>query len=105
MSKDLFSEQAKDYALYRPAYPQELFTYILSFVVNKNVAWDCATGNGQSALPLSQYFKKVFASDISINQLEQAPRKENIEYIVCAAEETPFAENSFDLITVSQAYH
>jgi len=105
MPKDLFSEQAKDYALYRPAYPEELFTYILSFVANKNVAWDCATGNGQSALPLSQYFKKVFASDISVKQLEQAPKKENIEYIVCSAEETPFPENSFDLITVSQAYH
>ena len=105
MPKDLFSEQAKDYALYRPAYPEELFTYILSFVANKNVAWDCATGNGQSALPLSHYFKKVFASDISIKQLEQAPKKENIEYIVCSAEETPFVENSFDLITISQAYH
>src|SRR5688500_2050983 len=105
MPKDLFSEQAKDYALYRPAYPEELFTYILSFVANKNVAWDCATGNDQSALPLSQYFKKVFGSDISIKQSEQAPKKENIEYIVCSAEETPFAKNSFDLITVSQAYH
>ena len=105
MAKDLFSEQAEDYALYRPAYPEELFTYILSFVTEKDVAWDCATGNGQSALPLSQYFKKVFASDISRKQLEQAPKKENIEYVVCSAEEAPFPDNSFDLITVSQAYH
>ena len=105
MSKDLFSNQAENYALYRPVYPEELFTYILSFVTNKDVAWDCATGNGQSALPLSQYFKKVFASDISKKQLEQAPKKENIEYMVCSAEKTPFPDNSFDLITVSQAYH
>ena len=56
-------------------------------------------------MPLSQYFKKVFASDISKKQLEQAPKKENIEYVVCAAEESAFAGNSFDLITVSQAYH
>ena len=105
MSKDLFSDQAEDYALYRPTYPEELFTYILSFVAEKDVAWDCATGNGQSAVPLSQYFKKVFASDISKKQLEQAPKKENIEYVVCAAEESAFAGNSFDLITVSQAYH
>ena len=105
MAKDLFSGQAEDYALYRPAYPEELFTYILSFVTEKDVAWDCATGNGQSALPLSQYFEKVFASDISRKQLEQAPKKENIEYVVCSAEEAPFPDNSFDLITVSQAYH
>ena len=83
MSKDLFSDQAEDYALYRPTYPEELFTYILSFVAEKDVAWDCATGNGQSAVPLSQYFKKVFASDISKKQLEQAPKKENIECVVC----------------------
>ena len=83
MAKDLFSGQAEDYALYRPAYPEELFTYILSFVTEKDVAWDCATGNGQSALPLSQYFEKVFASDISRKQLEQAPKKENIEYGTC----------------------
>src|SRR5215203_2575392 len=105
MSKDLFSDQAKNYALYRPDYPEELFTYILSFVTEKNVAWDCATGNGQSALPLSKYFKKVFASDISKKQLEQAANEENIEYVFCSAEETPFPDNSFDLITVAQAYH
>ena len=105
MAKDLFSQQAEAYALYRPAYPEELFAYILSFVTKKEVAWDCATGNGQSALPLSQYFKKVIASDISEKQLEQAAKKDNIEYIVCSAEQTPFPDNSFDLITVSQAYH
>ena len=105
MPKDRFSEQAKDYALYRPVYPEELFTYIISFVKEKEIAWDCATGNGQSAVPLSRYFKKVFATDISQKQLQQAARKDNIEYIVCPAETTPFQENSFDLITVSQAYH
>lgn len=105
MSKDRFSEQARSYALYRPVYPKELFDYIVSFVKEKNIAWDCATGNGQSALPLSNYFKKLIASDISQKQLEQAPAKGNIEYVLCAAEETPFAEDSFDLITISQAFH
>jgi ubiquinone/menaquinone biosynthesis C-methylase UbiE len=47
----------------------------------------------------------VYASDISQKQLDQAPVKKNIEYILCAAEETSFPENTFDLITVSQAYH
>jgi ubiquinone/menaquinone biosynthesis C-methylase UbiE len=105
MLKDRFSEQAKNYALYRPVYPEELFTYIISFVKEKEIAWDCATGNGQSAVSLSRYFKKVFATDISQKQLQQATRKDNIEYIVCPAETTPFQENLFDLITISQAYH
>jgi hypothetical protein len=105
MTKDLFSEQSENYALYRPGYPSELFDYILSFVEQKNTAWDCATGNGQSAMPLSDHFQKVFASDISQKQLDQAPKKDNIEYVICPAEQTLFADNSFDLITVSQAYH
>lgn len=105
MAKDRFSQQSETYALYRPHYPEELFAYILSFVTEKNTAWDCATGNGQSALPLSKHFKRVFASDISQKQVTQASEKNNIEYVVCSAEETPFPANSFNLITVSQAYH
>lgn len=105
MAKDLFSDQSKSYALHRPVYPEELFNYIIFFVKEKNTAWDCATGKGQSAIPLSHHFQKVFATDISPKQLEQAPAKENIEYVVCPAEETVFSDNLFDLITCSQAYH
>jgi SAM-dependent methyltransferase len=105
MAKDLFSEQSKIYAQFRPAYPQELFDYILKFVEEKKHAWDCATGNGQAAKVLSDYFEKVEASDISEAQIANAIRKPNIEYHICPAEKTPFANNSFDLITVAQAYH
>ncbi len=70
MAKDLFSDQAKRYAKFRPSYPQELFDYIISFVTEQNTAWDCATGNGQSASVLSNYFEKVEATDISEAQAE-----------------------------------
>jgi ubiquinone/menaquinone biosynthesis C-methylase UbiE len=105
MAKDLFSKQSDLYARYRPTYPKELYEYILSFVKEKNIAWDCATGNGQAAVVLAEYFKKVIATDISAAQIEKAIPKENIEYSVCPAESTPFADNSFDLVTVAQAYH
>lgn len=105
MPKDLFSRQSDLYAKYRPTYPKELYEYILSFVLDKNIAWDCATGNGQAAVVLADYFKKVIATDISPSQIEKAVKKENIEYSVCPAESTPFADNSFDLVTVAQAYH
>jgi len=105
VAKDLFSKQADLYARYRPTYPKELYEYILSFVNEKNIAWDCATGNGQAAVVLSGYFKKVMATDISAAQIEKATPKENIEYKICPAESTPFKENSFDLVTVAQAYH
>jgi len=105
MAKDLFSKQADLYARYRPGYPTKLYDHILSFVIDKNIAWDCATGNGQAAIALADHFKKVIATDISAAQIENAIKKENIEYLVCPAESTPFRENTFDLVTVAQAYH
>lgn len=103
--KDLFSEQSSLYVKYRPTYPQELFEYILQFVAQKEQAWDCATGNGQAANILATYFKQVQASDISEAQLKNALQKPNIHYHLAPAEHTPFAHDSFDLITVAQAYH
>jgi hypothetical protein len=105
MAKDLFSTQSKAYAQFRPSYPKELFDYILQFVEERKCAWDCATGNGQAAKVLAGYFEKIEASDISESQINNAVRKLNIDYHICPAEQTPFADNSFDLITVAQAYH
>jgi len=105
MAKDLFSNQSDLYARYRPTYPDELYEYILSFVKEKNTAWDCATGNGQAAVVLADHFKKVIATDISAAQIDKAIKKDNIEYSVCPAESTPFEEDTFDLVTVAQAYH
>ncbi|MGZ8537754.1 MAG: class I SAM-dependent methyltransferase [Flavisolibacter sp.] len=105
MPKDLFSGHSKSYAKYRPGYPKELFDYILQFVDKKHKAWDCATGNGQAAVVLADYFQKVEATDISESQIKNAVAKNNIKYHVCPAEHTTFPDHSFDLITVAQAYH
>ena len=103
--KDLFSTQAKLYARYRPVYPPELFNFILSFVQQRDSALDCATGNGQVARTLAAHFSRVCAVDISESQLSHAIKLENIEYSVYRAEQTPFSDSSFDLITVAQAHH
>jgi ubiquinone/menaquinone biosynthesis C-methylase UbiE len=103
--KDLFSTQADIYAKYRPGYPSSLINYILSFVQENNIAWDCATGNGQAAFLLASRFKRVFGTDMSEKQISQAKQAPNIEYSVSAAEKTSFPDNLFDLITVAQAYH
>lgn len=105
MTKDLFSVQADTYARYRPSYPDLLLDTIMPFVKQRQAAWDCATGNGQAALLLAEHFTRVIATDISEKQLAQAKKKTNIEYIQCAAEQTPLQANSIDLITVAQAYH
>jgi ubiquinone/menaquinone biosynthesis C-methylase UbiE len=105
MAKDLFSDHSEIYAKYRPTYPQELFDYVLSFVRERNRAWDCATGNGQAAKMLADYFNRVDATDISEEQLKNAVQKPNIFYQLCPAEHTPFEDRSFDLITIATAYH
>jgi ubiquinone/menaquinone biosynthesis C-methylase UbiE len=103
--KDNFSRQADVYAKYRPSYPKELFDFIVGHVKQRAAAWDCATGNGQAAKELAAWFEKVEATDISQKQLDKAIATHNIIYSVQAAEQTAFADNSFDLITVSQALH
>ena len=103
--KDNFSTQSKQYAKFRPTYPEELYQFLLSHVVKTQVAWDCATGNGQIATVLSQHFDNVYATDISENQLKNAPQIANITYKVERAEYTSFQDHSFDLITVGQAIH
>ena len=103
--KDKFSLQSALYVKYRPSYPPEMIDYIVSLVKEKDMAWDCGTGNGQTAKALSSYFNKVFATDISQKQLDNAYQAGNIFYSVQPAEQTIFLNNSFDLITVSQALH
>jgi len=103
--KDNFSHRASIYAQYRPGYPGELFEYIMRFVRAKNLAWDCGTGNGQSAKTLGNYFEKVIATDISQKQIDNAYQAANIFYAVEPAEQTSLADKSVDLITVAQAIH
>ena len=105
MSKDLFSSHAQDYAKYRPTYPTELLEYISSLAPGKEVALDVATGNGQAAVLLAKYFNKVFATDLSEKQIAEAEAHPRITYSVSPAETTPFTDNSFDAITIAQAYH
>ena len=103
--KDNFSKQAVDYSKFRPQYPQEMIEYIISFVNNKSTALDIATGNGQVAHKLSAYFKKVYATDISQKQLDNAIQAENVSYSKESAENTSFENQKFDLIVVAQAVH
>ena len=102
---DRFSGHANLYAQYRIDYPADLYDFVLSFTKNRQTAWDCATGNGQVAGALAEFFTQVEATDISETQLILAVKKPNINYQISTAEQSPFADNTFDLITVAQALH
>lgn len=103
--KDNFSTHSDQYAKYRPTYPQAFFDYLSSIVPHKRNAWDCGTGNGQVAVELAKMFEKVYATDISQSQIDNALQAHNIFYSVQPAEQTNFANQQFDLIVVAQAIH
>ena len=103
--KDLFSDDPPHYAEYRPHYPAALFSYLASISKHHFVAWDCATGSGQSAVKLVDYFDQVIATDASQSQLDNAAIKQRITYRKATAENSGIETNTVDLITVSQALH
>lgn len=107
---DRFSAHADLYAQYRIDYPADLYDFLLARVAKRDRAWDCATGNGQVANVIADVFGQVEATDISETQLAQAVLKPNaarpnVHYQLSPAEQTPFADQTFDLITVAQALH
>ena len=104
-TKDNFSEQSAGYAKFRPVYPKQLYLEVLSHVNGRETCWDCATGNGQIATFMSNHFNQVYATDISKQQLDKAPAFENVDYMGCRSEKTPFQDSCIDLTIVGQAVH
>lgn len=103
--KDHFSEQASEYAKFRPRYPVALFEYLANAVASRKVAWDCAAGSGQAAVALAKHFDLVIATDASTEQIRNAERAERVQYRVARAESSGIESKSVDLITVAQALH
>lgn len=100
-----FSQSSDQYAKHRPQYPDELFAYLSRIVPSHDSAWDCATGNGQAAVSLARYFSRVEATDISAEQIKHHLPHPKVRYSISPAENTPFDDRSFDLITVASAVH
>ncbi|HEX4667369.1 MAG TPA: class I SAM-dependent methyltransferase [Chthoniobacterales bacterium] len=103
--KDHFSRQATEYAKFRPQYPRELFEFIAAQAPHDEQALDCATGNGQAAVALAEFFRAVIAIDGSAAQIESAQPNERVEYRVAPAEASGLEAHSCDVITVAQALH
>jgi ubiquinone/menaquinone biosynthesis C-methylase UbiE len=105
MHTNPFATEAAQYARLRPTYPESLFTFFSTTVASREVAWDCATGNGQAATHLAKYFGRVIATDESAEMIAQAPRDPKIEYRVSEAEDSDIEAHSVDLVTVASAIH
>lgn len=102
---DHFTNVSDEYRLWRPRYPRALFEYLGSVAPGRDLAWDCATGNGQAATMLGNVFTRVLATDASAAQIGNAETHPNVEYRVAKAEKCPLRDACADLVTAAQAVH
>ena len=103
--QDHFSGHASKYREARPLYPEALFDWLATQVPERDLVWDAGCGNGQASVALAARFARVFATDPSAQQIENAERRANIDYRVEPGEQSSLHARSADLVTVAQALH
>ena len=103
--KDHFSGVAANYAEFRPVYPRALFEWIAGIAPRRERVWDCATGNGQAAAMLAEFFAEIIATDASAEQVTNGTKHPRIRYAVAPAERSGLEDQSIDVVTVAQAAH
>jgi SAM-dependent methyltransferase len=69
------------------------------------LALDAACGTGQSTVALKEIAYRVVGTDVSREMLTRALREAGVRYVEASAEDLPFADGSFQLITVALALH
>jgi len=70
-----------------------------------HAALDVACGTGHSSVALTEIASRVVGADSSAEMLDQARRNDRVEYVEATAEDLTFDPESFDLVTVSSAFH
>jgi len=103
--KDHFSRLAAQYSAFRPTYPEAVFEYLAGQCRQRQLAWDCACGNGQATVALAGHFESVIGTDASAQQIASAAARPGITYRVAPGERSGLAAATVDLVTVAQALH
>jgi ubiquinone/menaquinone biosynthesis C-methylase UbiE len=99
---------AERYSKGRPDFHGDTIKHIQDFLrleTKFDRALDIACGTGLSTKALLEIAIHVDGTDISRDMLNLAPKTEGINYTIATAEQQPFPDNSFDLITVSSGVH
>ena len=100
-----FSGSSEDYRKFRPLYPEKLFRYLAGTCRRRETAWDVACGNGQVAQGLASYFKLIYATDVSVDQIQNAFPLDNVQYALAREKYSKLKKRSIDLVCVAQAIH
>ncbi len=102
---------SKEYAKYRDIYPKEFYNAVMSrnLCVKGQRVLDVGTGTGVLPRNLYSYGASFVGADSSDSQIVEAKRlsKEqgmDITYVVSAAENLDFPDETFDVITACQCF-
>ncbi len=99
---------AERYSKGRPHFHSNTIKHIKDYMhLDKKLdnALDIACGTGLSTKALLEIATNVYGTDTSQEMLNFAPQSGKIHYSIAPAEQQPFADNKFDLITVSSGVH
>ena len=99
---------AERYARSRPYFHPAVIRRVSRFLGLREPlpsALDVACGTGKSTVALAEIAYWVIGADSSAGMLSYAKTHERVEYVEAVAEDLPFEDGSFDLVTVSSAFH
>lgn len=99
---------AERYSKGRPDFHSNTIKHIKDYLhLDKKInnALDIACGTGLSTKALLEIATNVYGTDNSREMLNFAAQSDKIHYSIAPAEQQPFTDNNFDLITVSSGVH
>ena len=107
-----FGKTSENYARFRDIYPQSMYDKLIDMGIGKEGQHILDLGSGTAVLPMNLYHTGALftATDIAENQISVgkmlAAQKgmDRISFKVCSAEDTGFADDSFDAVTAVQCF-
>ena len=99
---------AERYASARPPFHPRIIERIrqrLEIIAPLERARDAACGTGQSTRPLRAIARQIVGTDQSRAMLSTTQQDDGISYVAARAEQQPWTNETFDLITVALAFH
>ncbi|BAS26859.1 class I SAM-dependent methyltransferase [Limnochorda pilosa] len=103
-----YNSEAARYARFRPYFHPMVVERVrkrLELDEPLEHALDVGCGTGQSAVALKPIARSITGVDSSRSMLEEALSDECVRYVEAPAEDLPFRDESYELVTVSLALH
>lgn len=104
-NNEIFTGRSNDYSRYRPSYPDSSVDFLREHCSEDRVV-DIGTGTGIFTKVLARYFRNVCAVEPNADMRKSFHTfLPDIPCFDASGEATGLKKDSFDLITVAQAFH